>query len=64
MDSCILWNTLSAESLAKSETWIALKYSRSILTFWAVVCDPNKTKPFTFKCAAICAGPVSLEITK
>ena len=63
MASCILWNTLAADSLLKSETCIALKCSLSILTFLAVVCDPNKTNPFVFKWAAICAGPVSFAIT-
>ena len=34
-----------------------------MLTFFAVVCSPNKVIPFEFKCAAICAGPVSLATT-
>ena len=53
MASCILWNTLSAESLVKSETWIALKCSRSILTFLAVVWYPNKTIPFLLSMLSI-----------
>ena len=35
-----------------------------MLTFAAVVCSPNKVIPIAFKCAAICAGPVSLATTK
>ena len=35
-----------------------------MLTLYAVVCDPNNVNPLTFKCAAICAGPVSFATTK
>ena len=35
-----------------------------MLTLKAVVCLPNKVKPFASKCAAIWAGPVSFAITK
>ena len=43
---------------------MALKFSLSMLTLWAVVWDPNKDIPLTFKWAAIWAGPVSLATTK
>ena len=56
--------TFSGVSLFKSDTWIDLKFSLSILTLYAVVCDPNKVRPFAFKCAAKWAGPVSFAITK
>ena len=36
-----------ALNFSKSSTCIALKFSRSILTLKAVVCLPNKVKPFT-----------------
>ena len=31
---------------------------------YAVVCDPNNATPLTPRCEEICAGPVSLAITK
>ena len=52
-----------AESFVKSSTWIALKFSLSILTLKGVVWDPNKAIPFDPKWAAIWAGPVSLATT-
>ena len=56
--------TFCAESFFKSLTWIALKFSLSILTLYAVVWEPNKAKPLAPKCAAMCAGPVSFATTK
>ena len=52
-----------ALNFVKSETWITLKFSLSILTKYPVVCFPNKVIPFAFKCAAMWAGPVSLAMT-
>ena len=60
----IFSNTLFAESFDRSLTWIALKFSLSMLTLCAVVCAPNKANPLTPKCADMWAGPVSLAITK
>ena len=60
----IFSKTFSALNLFKSSTWIALKFALSILTLKAVVCLPNRVRPFTPKWADMWAGPVSLATTK
>ena len=62
-DNIIFSKTLFAESFVKSSTWIALKFSLSILTLKGVVWEPNKAIPFDPRWAAIWAGPVSLATT-
>ena len=55
--------TSSGVNLSKFSFSRTLKLFVSILTFFAEVWLPNKARPLTLRCAAICAGPVSFETT-